>query len=70
MSTVASATLVMPFDPAGLPLEQRCEYLRTLWRADIDPFIFVGTARRLGYVISCRWDAAADMPELTAITVH
>ncbi len=70
MATLASTPIVMPFDPASLPLEQRRDYLRTLWRADIDPFVFVGTARRLGYVLGCRWDADAGMPVLSPIVLH
>lgn len=70
MATIASTPLVLPFDPATLPLEQRREYLRALWRADVDPFLFVGTARRLGYVLGCHWDADAGMPVLSTIVLH
>jgi hypothetical protein len=72
MATLASAPLVLPFDPASLPMEQRRQYLRTLWDADIDPFVFAGTARRLGYVIRCEWDIAAGMPILLPMvaTLH
>lgn len=70
MATPASAPLVIPFDPATLSLKQRRDYLRTLWRADIDPFVFVGTARRLGYVLGCQWDAEAGMPVLSPIVLH
>lgn len=70
MATPASTPIVIPFDPASLSLDRRREYLRTLWRADIDPFVFVGTARRLGYVLGCHWDADAGMPVLTPIVLH
>lgn len=72
MATPAFAPLVIPFDPASLTLEQRREYLRTLWNADVDPFVFVGTARRLGYALGCRWDIEAGMPVLAPmlITLH
>ena len=70
MATPASAPLVLPFDPAALSLEERRDYLRTLWRADIDPFVFVGTARRLGYSLDCRWDVDAGMPVLSPIVLH
>jgi hypothetical protein len=70
MTTLASAPVVMPFDPSTLPPDQRREYLQTLWRADIDPFVFVGTARRLGYVLGCHWDIDAGMPVLTSIVLH
>ncbi|WP_017424048.1 hypothetical protein [Burkholderia glumae] len=48
----------------------RFAYLRALWRADIDPLVFVGTARRLGYALGCHWDADAGMPVLTPIVLH
>jgi hypothetical protein len=70
MATAASAPLVLPFDPAALPLERRREYLCALWRADVDPFVFVGTARRLGYVLGCHWDVEAGMPVLSPIVLH
>jgi hypothetical protein len=70
MATSASTPIVIPFDPATLPLERRREYLYALWRADIDPFVFVGTARRLGYVLGCQWDADAGMPVLSPIVLH
>lgn len=70
MATLAATPIVMPFDPASLPLEQRRDYLRALWKADIDPFVFVGTARRLGYVLGSRWDADAGMPVLSPIVLH
>ncbi|QKM48751.1 hypothetical protein B7760_02789 [Burkholderia glumae] len=69
MATLDSA-VVMSFDPAHLSLDKRREYLRALWRADIDPVVFVGTARRLGYMLGCRWDADAGMPVLTHIVLH
>jgi hypothetical protein len=65
MATLASRPVVIPFDPASLPMDQRREYLRKLWNADVDPFVFVGTARRLGYALGCRWDICAGMPVLT-----
>ncbi|MCA8165628.1 hypothetical protein [Burkholderia cepacia] len=70
MATLDSAAVVMPFDPARLSLDKRREYLRALWRADVDPSVFVGTARRLGYVLGCHWDADAGMPVLTHIVLH
>jgi hypothetical protein len=70
MATLDSSAVVMPFDPARLSVDKRREYLRALWRADVDPSVFVGAARRLGYVIGCRWDADAGMPVLTPIVLH
>ncbi|ADP02301.1 gp8 [Burkholderia phage KL3] len=70
MATLASIAVVMPFDPTRLSLDKRREYLRALWRADIDPLVFVGTARRLGYALGCHWDAEAGMPVLTPIVLH
>ncbi|OXJ40983.1 hypothetical protein CPT_Milagro_035 [Burkholderia phage Milagro] len=70
MATLASTAVVMQFDPTCLSLDKRREYLRALWRADIDPLVFVGTARRLGYVLGCHWDADAGMPVLTPIVLH
>ncbi|MGY4726898.1 hypothetical protein [Burkholderia pyrrocinia] len=70
MATLASIAVVMPFDPTRLSLDKRREYLRALWRADIDPLVFVGTARRLGYTLGCHWDADAGMPVLTPIVLH
>ncbi|CAE6823843.1 hypothetical protein R69746_06180 [Paraburkholderia aspalathi] len=72
MARLASAPLILPFDPASLPQERRREYLLVLWRADIDPFVFVGTARRLGYALGGRWDCDAGMPVLvpTLTTLH
>ncbi|CAN7190019.1 hypothetical protein LJR230_000417 [Trinickia sp. LjRoot230] len=67
MATTACAPLMLPFDPASLPIEKRCEYLRVLWNADIDPFVFIGTARRLGYVLAARWDWDAGMPALAPV---
>ncbi|MCF7694655.1 hypothetical protein KPG66_00545 [Mycetohabitans sp. B2] len=64
MATLAATPLVLPFDPASLPMEKRCEYLHKLWSADVDPFVFVGIARRLGYGLCCHWDITADMPLL------
>ncbi|TCW81442.1 hypothetical protein C5O80_22890 [Burkholderia sp. SRS-46] len=70
MATLASTSVVMPFDLASLPPGKRREYLRVLWRADIDPAVFVGTAHRLGYTLGCRWDDDAGMPVLTPIVLH
>ncbi|MBF3481119.1 hypothetical protein ISG25_31245, partial [Burkholderia pseudomallei] len=47
-----------------LPLEKRREYLRKLWNADVDAIVFLGAARKLGYALGGRWDAATDMPAL------
>ncbi|KVC82447.1 hypothetical protein [Burkholderia ubonensis] len=70
MATLASTTVVTAFDPAALSIDQRRDYLRALWRADVDPLLFVGTARRLGYVLGCYWDVDAGMPVLTPIVLH
>ena len=72
MATPAAAPLVLPFDPSFLSMQERRAYLRVLWNADIDPFVFVGMARRLGYVLGCRWDCDAGMPMLapTLTTLH
>lgn len=72
MATPASAPLVLPFDLASMPMDKRRAYLRVLWNADIDPFVFVGMAHRLGYVLGCRWDCEAGMPVLapTLTTLH
>ncbi|MGV4733182.1 hypothetical protein ACRUK7_24660 [Burkholderia pseudomallei] len=70
MAALASTAVVMPFDLTSLPLDKRRDYLRALWRADVDPFVFVGTARRLGYVLGCYWDVDAGMPVLTPIVLH
>jgi len=72
MATLASTPLVLPFDPASLSMHERRAYLRVLWNADIDPFVFVGMAQRLGYVLGCRWDCEAGMPTLapTLTTLH
>ncbi|KAG0186593.1 hypothetical protein DFQ28_007598 [Apophysomyces sp. BC1034] len=64
MAIVASPALVIPFDPAFIPVEKRREYLRKLWNADVDPLVFVGIARRLGYALRCHWDAEVGMPVL------
>ncbi|MFL9993069.1 hypothetical protein PQR34_19605 [Paraburkholderia sediminicola] len=72
MATLASAPLVLPCDPASLSMHERRAYLRVLWNADIDPFVFVGMAHRLGYALGCRWDCEAGMPMLapTLATLH
>jgi hypothetical protein len=70
MATQASAPIVIPFDPASQSLDRRREYLCMLWRADIDPFVFIGTARRFGYALDCHWDANVGMPVLTPIVLH
>lgn len=64
MAFAASAPLVLPFNAIDLPLEKRREYLRKLWNADVDAIVFLGAARKLGYALGGRWDAATDMPAL------
>lgn len=56
MAILAATPLVLTFDPATLSMDERYEYLRRLFNADVDPFVFVGTARRLGYALDGRWD--------------
>ena len=70
MATQASAPIVIPFDPASLSLDRRREYLCALWRADIDLFVLIGTARRFGYALDFHWDARAGMPALTPVVLH
>jgi hypothetical protein len=67
MARLASTPLIVPFDPASLPMHRRRAYLRVLWNADVDPMLFVDTARRLGYVVGCRWDCSAGMPVLAPL---
>ncbi|WP_459906957.1 hypothetical protein [Caballeronia sp. HLA56] len=70
MARLASTPVAIPFDPAKASSRQRVEYLHALWRADIDPFVFVGVAHRLGYSLRCYWDVRADMPVLTPLVLH
>lgn len=72
MVTAAATPLLLPFDPVEIPISQRLDYLRVLWRADVDPLVFVGTARRLDYAVGCHWDSIAGMPVLMplAATLH
>lgn len=58
------APLMLPRSPSDMTTPERQAYLRELWDADIDPFVFVGVARRLGYVPGCRWDFDVGMPVL------
>lgn len=64
--------LMLPRSPSAMTMLERRAYLRELWEADIDPFVFVGTARRLGYALGCCWDIDAGMPVLvpTLATLH
>ncbi|CAJ2792752.1 Uncharacterised protein [Burkholderia pseudomallei] len=64
MATSAAVPLIFPFIVSDLPLEKRREYLRKLWNADVDAIVFLGAARKLGYALGGRWDAATDMPAL------
>lgn len=67
MSSVVNAPLVMPFGPSSVSVDQRPSYALHLWRADIDPFVFAHTARRLGYPLAPLWDVPVGMPELTVL---
>ncbi len=56
--------LDISFDLPRASGEVRCQYLRTLWEADINAQIFIDIVHRLGYVLSAQWDGEAGMPML------
>ncbi|RKU01805.1 hypothetical protein C7H84_18995 [Burkholderia sp. Nafp2/4-1b] len=70
MARSAADPVTLAFDLDTLSLDQRHDYLCTLWRANVDPFVFVDIARRLGDALECRWDFDAGMPVLTSILLH
>jgi hypothetical protein len=70
MATLASTPIVIPFDPASQSLDRRREYLCSLWRADVDLFVLIGTARRLGYALDYHWDSHAGMPVVNPTVLH
>jgi hypothetical protein len=67
MARAASAPLFLSPAPRRVvrSMEERREYLRDLWDADVDPLVFRDMARRLGYVVRCHWDCSTGMPVLT-----
>ncbi|MCF7697122.1 hypothetical protein KPG66_13925 [Mycetohabitans sp. B2] len=63
MAVISHGQLDTSFDLPRVPVV-RCEYLRTLWEADINAQIFIDIVHCLGYVLSAQWDGEAGMPVL------
>ncbi|WP_186193159.1 hypothetical protein [Burkholderia gladioli] len=70
MATALSAPIVTPFDVSSLSLQERIDYLLTLYLADVEVVAFIGIARQLGYTLTGRWDCEADMPVLKPTLCH
>jgi len=44
------------------PAEDSISYLQRLWNMDCPPAYFIDAARSQGFIVTCSWDVATQMP--------